>query len=229
MPRRHPKQTDLLAWKGYFDQTNSYAFSTEDFAQSELLAFSLYPGYEDFYVLDQAGMPCVLLERFKDYDYDNSCDYEEESNIFLNGHIHFFRLPDNQLIVSVEGGNLLKQSGLTGFSITRSLRVIGDGADRVKDVYWHVDLPLVLPLSTQTHWERPEGQLYTGFWEPGAELADGEQFLFDRSTVQAAGPFDLAMWKGYQTWPGMIGSHRWFEFCEANKIRCDWRPVRVVD
>ena len=138
----------------------------------------------------------------------------------------------NRLAVSNDGKRLLESSGLSGFNITRRVRVAGDDAEEFKGEYWHVDLPLVLPLSDKMRWEMPDGQVYTGTWVPGAQLPDDGFFAYDRATLQRTGPFDLAVMKPLNPevrHSTKIGSHRWFEFCKANKIRCNWTPLQVVD
>lgn len=221
-----------MGWKGYFYHVIKRRFSETDYGQCELLLFVLSYDIREICARDESSDDNAPLSLLADFDYGDPLEYEALKNIhtrFLEGQFPLLALSDIELVASTTGRQLLECSGLTGFSINRPLQMSGPNADKVKDAYWMIDIPLVLPSSAKTRWERPEGQIYTGCWEQDAELPQDGFYAFDRAAVQAAGSFDLALGEGFGPSRRMLGSHRWFEFCTANQIPCQWTPVQVVD
>lgn len=224
MPRHRSRipHEDTAAWRGFYDLRQRCEYSAKDCAKSELVNFSLDADLSEGCRMDEvSGEVCVDLDDLR----NEGGDYYYE---FLNGELPFIELLDGRMAVSLEGKALLESSGLTGFCIMRPLWVEGDGIDKLKGSYWQVDLPVVLPRSEKMQWERADGQIYTGRWEPEALQVD-DLLSFDRAALQTAGPFDLAVQEPMRNCIPKLGSHRWFEFCKANKIRCDWKPVKLVD
>ena len=222
------KQQEHL--KGYYSMRAWRSFTAKDCEKSELLHFFLDRDMQEACLVDETGEPFVEMSHL-----ENEAPSHLQS-AFRNGRLPFVDLSYNRLAVSDEGRQLLDASGLIGFSITRRLGVKGHGADKFKGIYWLVDFPIVLPpLSLQTLWESFEGEEYAGAWRKGAELSNDGFYTYDRAALQASGPFDLALMRrldpesrDYQRFE-RIGSRRWFDFCKANKIRCQWQPVKVVD
>lgn len=220
--RRSIRHEDTAAWRGFYDLNQWCEYSTKDCAKSELVNFSLDADLSEGCRTDEdSGEVCVDLDDLR----NEGGDYYYE---FLNGELPFIEMLDGGMAVSNAGKELLEGSGLAGFRITRPLWVQGEALDKLNGSYWHVDLPVVLPRSEKMQWERKDGQIYTGRWEPDALQVD-DLLSFDRAAVQAAGPFDLALQEPMRNCIPKLGSHRWFEFCKANKIRCDWKPVKLVD
>ena len=98
-------------------------------------------------------------EEFIDIDNVANEVEEDTARAFRTGRLRFFGLSYNYLAVSDEGKRLLEASGLTGFQITRPLKVTGDDADRVKGRYWHLDLTSTLPLSSKIRWVAADGSV----------------------------------------------------------------------
>lgn len=215
---------DFATWLGFYSNSCYCTFAPKDCEKSELVSFSLDTDLSEGCGGETDRTPYIDMgdlanEGGEDSFYD-----------FLDGNLRIFDLLHNRIGVSDEGKRLLEASGLTGFSITRRLRVTGDRSDEVKANYWLVDVPLVLPLSIKTSWERPSGEIYTGPWEEGVMLHEAYQLhSFDRAAIQSAGAFDLASWEPGSALPRKLGTKRWFKFCKENKIKCDWTPLKVVD
>ena len=223
----HPERT-----VGFYLLHLLRSFSPQECANSEYVVlfwtqFDVDAGCRD----DPATGLCVDLE---DLDYEGE---EKAHKLFLAGRLPFFRLDDDSLAVSEKGKLLFESSGLTGFSITRRLPVIGRHAGDVKAAYWHLDLPVVVPESAQTRWLGPDGNGYAGRWMPGAVLAHDGYHTFDRAALKTAGFPDLFRREPHvdprdaHKRPNqfILGSHRFFEFCKANKLKCDWEPVKLAD
>lgn len=218
----HPDDSEF--WRGYYLQQVEQKYTTKDFVKCELIWFFLDRNLSEGCGEETDGTPYIDMgdlanEGGEDGFYD-----------FLDGNLRIFDLLHNRIGVSDEGKRLLEASGLTGFCITRRLRVTGDRSDEVQATYWLVDVPLALPLSVKTSWERPSGEIYTGSWEPGVKLHDAhDSYSFDRAAIQSAGAFDLATWQPGAALPRKLGTNRWFKFCKENKIKCDWTPLKVVE
>ncbi len=156
------------------------------------------------------------------------------ANSFRKGGLHFFAITFGIPGVSDEGKRLLEKSGLTGFSITRPLPVTGDGVERIKCRYWHVDITAALALSPKNRWLDGSGNPYIGLWRPDAQEPFDSLLALDRASIEEAGKPDVA----YRERFGpelelphinkLVGSQRWFQFCKANKIKCHWTPLDVL-
>lgn len=156
------------------------------------------------------------------------------ANNFRKSRLQFFSIKFGIPGVSDEGKLLLEKSGLTGFSITRLLPVVGDGAERIKCRYWHVDITAVLALSPKNRWLEGSGNPYIGPWRPDAQEPFDSLLALDRASIEKAGKPDVA----YRERFGpelmlphinkLVGSRRWFQFCKANKIKCQWTPLDVL-
>lgn len=192
--------------------------------------------YVAFFVEADMQSGCADVPPGEEFiDMDNVANElsEDTAKAFRNGRLHFFRLSYNYLGVSDEGKRLLEASGLTGFQITRPLQVVGDGADRVKSRYWHLDLTNTLPLSAKMSWVASDGSAYIGPWKSDVSQPDGGLLALDRAGVERAGSPDLSLRERYGPELGpphiaVVGSRRWFQFCKANKIKCQWTPLDVL-
>lgn len=153
---------------------------------------------------------------------------------FRSGGVHFFSIKFGIPGVSEEGKRLLEKSALTGFSITRPLPVIGDGAERIKDRYWHMDITAALALSAKNRWLDGSGNPYVGPWRPDSQEPFDSLLALDRASIEKAGNPDVAYRERYGAELDLphinklVGSRRWFQFCKANKIKCQWTPLEVL-
>jgi len=173
-------------------------------------------------------------EEFIDMDDVANEVSEDTARAFRSGRLHFFGLSYHYLAVSDEGKRLLEASGLTGFQITRPLKVAGGGADRVKSRYWHLDLTSTLPLSAKMRWVASDGSAYIGPWKQDVSQPDDGLLALERAGIERAGSPDLALLERYYG-PELgtphittLGSRRWFQFCKANKIKCHSTPLDVL-
>lgn len=221
---RFISQEDNTAWRGFYQFRSFCTYTTKDCAKCELVSFSLDCDLSEGCGEEGDRTPYIDMgDLANEGGEDNYYD-------FMDGKLRIFDLLHNRIGVSDEGKRLLEASELTGFSITRRLRVTGDRSDEVQGNYWLVDVPLVLPLSGKTCWERLNGEIFTGPGEPDAALHDEDNlFSFDRAVIQEVGAFDLASWQPGDALPRKLGTNRWFKFCKENKIKCNWTPVKVVD
>lgn len=222
----HPERT-----QGLYRLDILRSFSPQECAKSEYVVlfwtqFDVGAGCQD----DPATGVCVDMGQLY---YEGEQKVQE---LFVAGRLPFFRLNDDSLAVSEKGKQLFESSGLTGFSITRRLPIIGRHAGDVKGAYWHLDLPVVVPESAQTRWLGPDGTVYAGRWVPGAVLAHDGYHTFDRAALKAVGFPDLFRREPHvdprdarRPNQFILGSHRFFEFCKANKLKCDWEPVKLTD
>ena len=156
------------------------------------------------------------------------------ANSFRKSGLHFFSIKFGIPGVSDEGRRLLENSGLTGFSITRPLPVVGDGAERIKCRYWHVDITAALALSPKNRWLDGSGNPYIGPWRPDAQEPFDSLLALDRASIEKAGKPDVAYRERFGPELDLphinklVGSRRWFQFCKANKIKCHWTPLDVL-
>jgi hypothetical protein len=211
---------------GYYIRCVRYSYTPKECEQSEYVRFFLEADMQEGCAEAPAGEALI--------DMDNVTNEVEEdtARAFRSGRLRFFRLAYNYLAVSDEGKRLLEASGLTGFQLTRPLKVNGDEADKVKGRYWHLDLTSTLPLSPKMRWVADDGSTYIGPWKPGAAKPEDGLIALDRVGVEQAGTPDLAIQARYlpDAPPHIttVGSRRWFQFCKANKIKCHWTPLDVL-
>ena len=213
--------------RGYYFRQATRHYTPSECSRSEYVGFFLQAT-----LLEGCEETAPGEFRIDMDDVANEVD-TETAQAFRKGRLHFFSLENDFLGVSDEGKQLLEASGLSGFKITRPLPVIGDDAESIEGHHWHVDITTTLPLSPKIRWRGPDGTPYTGQWMPDAMLADDGLLALDRAALEQAGRPDLAMRERYgeelrvpQNRP--VGSQRWFQFCKANKIRCDWTPLEVL-
>ncbi len=212
---------------GYYFLESRKIFTPKECERSEYVSFFVEADMQAGCGETASGEACI------DLGHVGNEVPEGAAARFLKGGLHFFSLAYNYLGVSDEGKKLLEGSDLRGFRITRPLKVMDDDAEWLDHRYWHLDIPTVVPLSPKMRWIDPDGRSYVGSWVPGAYPPDDGLIVLDRVSLEKAGFPDVAIHEEPREagtrFIRTVGSHRWFKFCKAHKIRCNWTPVGLGD
>jgi len=109
---------------------------------------------------------------------------------------------------------------------------------KVFEGHWELTSEFVLPpLNNASLLFNNDGQPFDGDYDKGCFLVEGcywpGELHYKRSTLQTVGPFDLARTherfgnKDSVSFPRLIASRNFYDFCKNQKLNLDWWPVRV--
>lgn len=213
--------------KGYFETYQLPMFSEADCAQCELVRVSPGPLLWEGEEAADGGL-CLDTERL----WDAGSGYDEPIyDNFIGGKLRSFQFScQSAWVISDEGKQLLKRSGLSGWRVRSQLHVTGERAADVQCKYWHIEPTHELHYSPQMRWWLVDDQ-YLSMWEEGASMPDDGVHVFDRAAWENMGKPDLMAHRRILRGTRKvlyIASQQFMKFCMKHRLEADWEPARLV-
>lgn len=141
----------------------------------------------------------------------------------------------SSLAVSADMREKMEKAGLKRL-IFRETEAGGEILKDEKNQIWELDSDLVLPpFSSKCDCRDLDGKPFTGDYSRGFTLTEGfyiaPEFHYTRSVIKSVGEFDLARthehWGTEKAPRKLVCSRRFYEFCNAHKVKMKWFPVRI--
>lgn len=212
--------------KGFFQLSRFPSFSEKDCASCELVRFLgsplIWEGEEG--ANEEMSLNTEHLSDAGGYD-------EPVFENFIAGNLRSFRFSTHSTwVISDEGRELLKNSGLSGWRVKNQLHVTGERADDVPCKYWQIEPTRELHYSPQMRWWLVDDQ-YQGSWEEGISMPDDGVHVFDRAAWEELGKPDLMArrFSVRRDWKyDYFVSQRFMKFWVTHGLKADWQPARLV-